>query len=323
MWPAREREHSGRLNIRRVLLIVNPAARRGAASIARATSTFDAVNVQCDVIVTRYRGHAAEVATSSAQGYDAVFTLGGDGTAVEVIGALVPAGPPVGMLPGGTGNLLARALGIPMNTSRAVKALLRGDEARVDLGRLADGTRFAIGAGVGIDASMIAATSQAWKRRAGVLAYIVAGASHVLRRRRFAARVTVDGVTVTRQAGVVLVANFGVLLNGLVVLGPGIQHDDGVLDVCIFDPATLADVVRISRKLLLRDFRPDQAMTYMRGRQIAVETVPSLPAQADGELIGSTPFNVTVEPLVARILVPHCQINRQYQSRQTNPPEAL
>lgn len=298
-------------HIKRALLIVNPAARRGDASVRAATRAFAAAEVLCDTVITQRRGHAGEIARENAADYDAIFALGGDGTAVEIIGALAPGGPPVGILPGGTGNLLARALTIPMSVPRAVRALVVGDEARVDLGRLGDGTRFAIGAGVGIDAAMIAGTSQAWKRRAGVLAYVVAGASHVLRRRRFVVHVTVDGKVVSREASVVLVANFGVLLNGLVTLGHGIRHDDGKLDLCIFDPVSIADVARVTGKLMFRDFSPDPAMTYFQGSHIAIATDPPLPAQADGELIGPTPFVATVEPLAARLLVPHCQINRQ------------
>lgn len=305
------RRDGGRARIESVLLIANPASRRGARPIRVATRAFARLNVACDVIVTERQGHATELLAARGCDYDAIFALGGDGTAVEIISALSPHGPPVGVLPGGTGNLLARALGIPLNVARAVRTLVHGSEAMVDLGRLADGTRFVIGAGVGIDASMIAGTSQAWKRRAGVLAYVVAGAAHVLRRRRFTATVTVDGDVVTRTAAVVLVANFGVLLNGLVTLGAGIRRDDGKLDVCIFDPVTTIDVARISYKLLFRDFRPDPAMTYMQGERVTVQTEPALPAQADGELIGSTPFIAMVEPLAARLLVPDCQINRQ------------
>ena len=305
------RRDGERARIESVLLIANPASRRGARSIRVATKAFAQLNVACDVMVTERQGHATEVLAARDRDYDAIFALGGDGTAVEVISALSPNGPPVGVLPGGTGNLLARALGIPLNVSRAVRTLVHGSEAMVDLGRLANGTRFVIGAGVGIDASMIAGTSQAWKRRAGVLAYVVAGAAHVLRRRRFTATVTVDGEVVTRTAAVVLVANFGVLLNGLVTLGAGIRRDDGKLDVCIFDPVTTIDVARISYKLLFRDFRPDPAMAYMQGERVSVQTEPALPAQADGELIGSTPFFAVVEPLAARLLVPDCQINRQ------------
>jgi len=300
-----------RSRIGKALLIVNPASRRGRRSMQAAMRQLADMHIACDAVVTERRGHAGEIAAANASDYQTIFALGGDGTAVEILGALSPDGPPVGVLPGGTGNLLARALGVPLSVRRAVTAIVHGSEARVDLGRLENGTRFIIGAGVGIDASMIAATSQAWKRRAGVLAYVGTGTAHVLARRRFLTRVTVDGVTHSRQAAVVLVANFGVLLNGFVTLGREIRCDDGQLDVCIFDPVTLTDISRISRKLIFRDFTPDPAMTYLRGCEIKVETDPLLPAQADGELIGPSPFVAVVEPLAARLLVPHCQINRQ------------
>lgn len=298
--------------LRRVLLIVNPASRRGGRLHPLATATLRNAGLHCDTVLTQYAGHAAACATEIASDYDAVFTLGGDGTAMDVIDAIAPDGPPVGILPGGTGNLLARALGIPLNVPRAVRTLTAGREARVDLGRLASGRRFAIGTGVGIDASMIATTPASWKRRIGVLAYILAGTRHVLTRQRFNACVKVDGVTSDRTASVVLVANFGVLLNGLITLGDGIRYDDGVLDVCIFDPQSLADSVRIARKLLLRDFEPDPCMLYLHGTNIAVSTDPVLPAQADGELIGTTPFEITTDPLAARLLVPQSKLDRQH-----------
>ncbi len=300
-------ERASELRVRRALLLVNPHARRGRSSLRSALLEFRKLGVQCDAVVTRSRGHAGEVAAENSGAYDAIFALGGDGTAIEVIDALDSESSPVGVLPGGTGNLLARALGIPLGMRAAVRALVHGDEKRVDLGRLGDGSRFVIGAGVGIDASMIASTSAAWKRRVGVVAYFATGTSHLIRRKRFDARVTVDGAVVTRSASVVLIANFGVLLNGLVMLGEGIRTDDGLLDVCMFDPATFADVARIASKLVFRDFSPDPAMTYLRGKLIMVETDPVSPVQADGELIGATPFVAAADPLAARLLVPHCQ----------------
>ncbi|MDQ2889362.1 MAG: YegS/Rv2252/BmrU family lipid kinase [Gemmatimonadota bacterium] len=296
--------------IERALVIVNPGSRRGRSSLDVALRELSRLRVSCDAVITRDRGHAGELAAAGAVAYDAIFALGGDGTAIEVIDALTPTSPAVGVLPGGTGNLLARALGIPLNVGRAVRALVAGDEIRVDLGRLGDGARFVVGAGVGIDASMIASTPIGWKRRAGVLAYVATGTSHVVRRRRFVARVTVDGTTIVRQASTVLIANFGVLLNGLVALGEGIQPDDGQLDVCIFDPATLVDAVRVAGKLVFREFSPDPAITYIRGRHITVETDPPGAFQADGELRGKTPFVAAIDPLAARLLVPHCQTSR-------------
>jgi YegS/Rv2252/BmrU family lipid kinase len=244
------------------------------------------------------------LARDRAGAYDAVFTLGGDGTAMEVIAALAPGGPPVGILPGGTGNLMARALGTSLNVERAIRRLVTGTVARIDLGRLENGRRFAIGIGVGIDAAMIAETPILWKRRLGVLAYIIWGIRAVIQQERFNVRITADNRTIERKASAVLVANFGTVLGKLITLGDGIAYDDGVLDVCIFDPGSIWEAVRIMRKLIFRNFRPDPAIGYLTGRRIVVETAPARLVQADGDLVGETPIRVTAEPLAGCLLVP-------------------
>jgi diacylglycerol kinase (ATP) len=264
--------------------------------------------VQCDVVVTEYGGHAAEIAAGRHAGYDAVFSLGGDGTAMEVAGALASTGYLLGALPGGTGNLLARALGTPLGLDRAVGALLQGRERRIDLGRLGNGRRFALAAGVGIDVSMVQETPKWMKKLFGVGAYAIMGTlaalKILLRGRLIQARVTVDGVTEAGAATTIMVANFGALLSDRITLGPEIQSDDGVLDVCVFSPRSTVDAVRIMWRLLRRDFSDHPAMRYRRGSRIRIETDPPCEAQADGELIGLTPLDIVVEPLSVRLLVP-------------------
>lgn len=257
---------------------------------------------------TERPGHAAELALLHAPHYDAVFALGGDGTVMEIAGALAGSTTPVGVLAGGTGNLLARALKIPLSVRRAVSALLDGEETLVDMGRFDSGRRFAMAAGVGIDASMVAETPTWLKRRLGVLAYTMMGARAavrcVVRREFFLGRVVIDGTAHERPAAAVMVANFGAVLGRRITLGPGIRTDDGCLDVCVFSPQSLRDAIRIMWRLLRGDFAPDPCMLYVRGRDIRIETTPPLPWQADGELMGTTPFHVVVEPLAARLLVP-------------------
>ena len=124
-----------RVAVTRVLLIANPAARRAGRRLDAALAAFESHSVTTELRLTERAGHAAELAMAHGEHYDAVFALGGDGTAMEVVSALAPDGPPVGVLPGGTGNLLARALGIPMGIRGAVHALIGGSEARHDLGR--------------------------------------------------------------------------------------------------------------------------------------------------------------------------------------------
>ncbi|MEO5589278.1 MAG: diacylglycerol kinase family protein [Gemmatimonadaceae bacterium] len=286
------------------LLIVNPASRRGSRARAKAVKAFAAAGVSVDVFETEAPGHGAEIAARRADDYDYVFTLGGDGTAIEVLGVLAHRGPALGILPGGTGNVVARSLGIPGNVGRAVRVLLEGDEARIDLGVLSTGQRFAIGMGVGLDATMIANAPGPLKRRIGFFAYVIGALKAFAKLEKFTVRLTVDGVTTTTRASAVLIANVGAVMNDLISFGDGIRRDDGVLDACVYSPRNAVDAVRILLKMAMKRFTPDPCILYVSGAEFTIETDPPRLGQADGELIGEGPFKVTVDPLAARVLVP-------------------
>ena len=288
---------------KRVLLIVNPGSRRGAHRQALAEAAFARRGVQCDIALTERAGHAAELAQERGRAYDAVFTLGGDGTVMEVIGSLAHTDVPIGVLPGGTGNLIARVLGIPLHVAKAVDVLLDGDDAQIDLGSI-NGRRFAFAAGVGVDATMVETTTPVLKGRFGVLAYFWTGARAALRQERFNVVATVDGQRHERVATMVMLANFGAVFRNLITLGPGIRQDDGLLDLCVFSPTGFRDSVRVTWRMLRKDFRTDPCMLYTAGRSIRIETDPPRPVQADGDLVGMTPFDALVEPLAAHVLIP-------------------
>ena len=292
---------------RRVLLIVNPASRRGARLERVARAAFLGEGVECDLVRTERAGHATEIAGARGRDYDMVFTLGGDGTAMEAAGALAGSGIPIGVLAGGTGNLLGRALGIPRRVKRAVPELLNGDVRKIDLGVVL-GRRFAVAAGVGIDAAMVEETPTWLKRRLGVLAYTLIASKAALRgvllHRFFTARIEVDGEVIEREAAAVLFANFGAILENRISFGPDIAVDDGLIDCCVFSPRNLGDALRIMWRVTRQDFRPDRSILYRKGTKFRISTEPVLTLQADGELLGPTPAEVTVEPLAARLLVP-------------------
>ncbi|NUO38861.1 MAG: diacylglycerol kinase family lipid kinase [Gemmatimonadaceae bacterium] len=291
----------------RVLLIANPASRRGGQLERAALRAFRVAGASCDVARTERSGHAAEIARSRGRDYDVVFTLGGDGTAMEVAGALAWSGIPIGVLAGGTGNLLGRALGIPRAVGRAIPALLQGSIRQIDLGVVL-GHRFAVAAGVGIDSAMVQETPRWMKRRLGVLAYTImatkAALRAVVRGKYFQVRVEADGEVIERRAAAVMFANFGAILEDRISFGPDIAVDDGVLDCCIFSPSDLNDAMRIMWRVTRRDFRPDRSILYKKGTRFRVTTDPVLTLQADGELLGPTPADITVEPLAAHLLVP-------------------
>jgi YegS/Rv2252/BmrU family lipid kinase len=291
------------VSVRNALLITNPASRRGARDLATVVAAFRKRHVEVDTVLTERQGHAADVAKELAGRYDAVFTLGGDGTAMEVLHVVGQLGRPVGVLPGGTGNLVARALGTPLNVRRAVAALLDGEERAIDLGVLADGRTFTFAAGVGIDVTMIERTSPDLKRRFGVMAYVAAGTRASLGLESFRVDATVDGERHTFHATAALVANFGTVLGGLIHHGPAIVPDDGLLDLCVFAPRSVGQAVRLGWRILRHDFGGAPDMHFLRGREIRLETTPVRMAQADGELLGPTPLSCRVIPHAARVLV--------------------
>jgi diacylglycerol kinase family enzyme len=174
----------------------------------------------------------------------------------------------------------------------------------VDLGVLDGGRRFAFSAGVGVDARMIAETHPQVKQRFGVAAYAYTAARVTLQSRAFRVRAEVDGEQIDRTASAVMLANFGTVLSNLLVLGPGIRSDDGVLDLCVFSPGRAGDALRVTWRLFRKDFRSDAALLYRSGRQFRVECDPPQVYQADGEVLGTTPFAARVDPLAAKLLVP-------------------
>ncbi|MBX3174527.1 MAG: hypothetical protein KF709_08930 [Gemmatimonadaceae bacterium] len=285
------------------LLIVNPAARGGRHAEAEALAACRSVGIAPRVVRTTAAGDAARIAADGPD--DApILVLGGDGTVMEAVGARVGRPTPIGILPGGTGNQLARHLGIPLNVTRAVRALVGAEELRLDLGRLSDGRYFALAAGVGLDAAMIQGASPASKRRLGVGAYVLSAVKAVFAARPFAVRVSVDGRVEERDVGLAMIANVGAVMDGRFRLGPNARPDDGLLDVCLLSPSGVGDALRLASWMARGVFPDDSRLWHAQGRHIRVEAAANVAAEADGELLEAPILDAEVVPLAARFLAP-------------------
>lgn len=311
------------------LLVLNPHARAGRRALAPVLRALRDLRVACEVVETTAPGHATMIVRDRlGRGdceIDAVFALGGDGTAMEVATALAERhdAPPLGILAVGTANVLARTIGIPIDPVAAVHALLDAESVEIDLGRVDGGRRFAIGLGVGLDATMIGGASSQMKKRLGYLAYAWSAIRAGLRLERFTARITVDGVSHEVETSSLLVANFGSVLGDLVRFGEGIQHRDGLLDVCVYSPRSLADATRILWRMLFGSVSCDHCVRTISGRHVIIETDPPRLMQADGELLGLTPVNIRVEPRAVRLLVPRASPRRWRVRRPANSPPRI
>ena len=296
----------------RALLITNPAAARTQQrAVAAVMQTLAAAGWSAEVLATGGPGDARRLAEYGvAQGVDVVAVFGGDGTTMQAAAALVGTEVALGVIPGGTGNLLAGNLRIPASPARAARALVAGRPRPFDLGRMerAGGPQyFAVACGAGYDARVMAATLSEHKRRWGMAAYVATTLRLIREIRSSDHIITIDGVVYDANAAMVLVANCGEVIPPYIRLGTGIRPDDGLLDVVVVRANGFGQSLRAVWDLLRMAPEVDGLDTYVgyaRGREVRVETHPVQPVQLDGEAGGETPFTATVVPKAIRIMVP-------------------
>jgi YegS/Rv2252/BmrU family lipid kinase len=296
----------------RALLITNPAAARTAAiAVNTILSTLRGAGWDVEVLATGGPGDAGRLAQYGvAEKVDVVVVFGGDGTAMQAAAALVGTDVALGVIPGGTGNLLAGNLRIPASPVRAARALLRAKPRLFDLGRMerpAGPQYFAVACGAGYDARVMAGTLSEHKRRWGMAAYVATTLRLMSELRSTLHSITIDGVEYEANAAMVLVANCGEVIPPFVKLGPGITPDDGFLDVVVVRADNFSQSLRAVWDLLRLTpgaSGPDGYVGHVRGREVKVETDRAQPVQLDGEPGGTTPFTATVVPGAIRIMVP-------------------
>lgn len=242
-------------------------------------------------------------------GADVVMACGGDGTVRSVAQVLAGTGVALALLPTGTGNLLARTLGSPMELAPAVRVALSGDDRKVDVGWIrVDGAEqeraFLVMAGTGFDARIMEATPEALKVRVGPLAYVISGLRAVRGRRTKVSLALDDEPPLRRRTRTVLVGNSGTLLGGLVLM-PAATVDDGLLDVVNIAPKTLAGWFAVLVRVITRRRRGHKLIEHWQARSIVVTADVPQPSQIDGDPIGDvTELRIRVEQAALVVRVP-------------------
>ncbi|HET7901686.1 MAG TPA: diacylglycerol kinase family protein [Candidatus Nanopelagicales bacterium] len=238
-------------------------------------------------------------------GADLVLAWGGDGTVNSVAAGLAGTGVPMGILPAGTGNLLARNLGLPLGLRDAASVALTGRDRTVDLIDVGLGGRVmtcAVMAGIGLDAVLIDAPEDL-KNVIGPTAYVVNGI------RALGHRTTRFGISVDGgpphwlSAKSALVVNVGGLVAGLDI-APEAEVSDGLLHVVVLPLGTPLDWARTASDLALRRPRHDRSRRHFSGRSAVIVSRDRQPRQVDGDVVDDgTRIEARVRPgaLVVRV----------------------
>lgn len=251
------------------------------------------------------QGAAPAVEKAVASAVHTIVVGGGDGTVMSAVNALGKADADIklAIVPGGTANLLARALSVPLDVEGAMAAALDGDERRIDLGACGQ-TLFALGLGLGLTEKLVSGASAEEKERLGKWAYVKALLEEV-GARPSAFTYTVDEETEQTAHGVaVVVANAGTL-SGKIEFAPGAKMDDGKLDLVILHRLNVRDFGRLAWKSVFGEVKSDRAMTCVAGKTLQIKSNPPLDLQIDGETVElRPPLRVEVRPGALRVAVP-------------------
>ena len=307
---------------KRVLVIINPASGKAKPEVAERTiaTALEAVDASFELRTTGAPDHPrAWARAAGGEGFDVVLAAGGDGTVTAVATGLLESDEPVplGIVPMGTGNGLARVLRLPMDTAKAIEAMHEGHELALDVVQVdSHGSIALFFLGAGLDAEINRDADSASKKRFGFLAYVGAAARNLWGRRNHSVDLTTDDRRETFEAHTVTGFNAGQFeLVGFDV-GPDVDPHDGYLDITVMrSPGFWTSLAAVLR---LASGQREASMNFRRARSFRIDARPPLLVHIDGDVVGSTPVTGAVLPGALRVIAAEDYPNPRRAERTQN-----
>jgi YegS/Rv2252/BmrU family lipid kinase len=285
-----------------VLLLANPNARRGGEGIDAVAEKLHGAGIE----VLREAFSAPEEVEGDilrrARAVDAVVVGGGDGTMSLAARALLKCKLPLGILPMGTANDLARTLGIPEDLEAAADLIVAGHRRRIDLGSV-NGEPFFNVASIGLSVELARSLTTEEKRRWGRLGYARAAIRVLSRARPFTAWISENGGTMRTRTLQVAVGN-GRFYGGGNVVDERATIDDGHLDLYSLELGNVWKLALMARTFRTGTFGAWSEVRQLRGTEFEIRTRTPQPVNADGEIVTTTPAKFLVHPAAVTIFAP-------------------
>jgi YegS/Rv2252/BmrU family lipid kinase len=288
-----------------MLVISNPEASGGGyrRDLPRIMAALSALGFEIDDRHTTAPGDAAEFARQAVvESYELVCAVGGDGTVNETVNGLAGSGVPLAIVPTGTVNILAMELGIPLDPPDAVRVIEKGSLSWIDLG-LAGERYFALMAGIGMDARVVASVNPILKKTLKEAAFAVQGAVSYFTHEEPLLRVECEEQTVEGYFAVFgNASNYG----GAFGITPFADMRDGLLDVCVLKDKSFLGTAWYWLAALINSHINHPKVAYFRteaAQVSAVEPDKEVLVQTDGEVAGKLPLECRVVPRALRVIV--------------------
>jgi diacylglycerol kinase (ATP) len=298
------------VSVTKATLILNPKTGRYASRRTRPAqdlaAQLESLGVEVDLKLTQAPGEATEFAARAARnGSGDVIVAGGDGTVNEVIQGLAGSSARLAIIPRGTGNVLARELGLPLDDERAVAVAARGKSRTIYLGVAIDETTnerrcFALMAGIGLDASVVRRVQPGLKKRIGRGAFWVSGLSHLASWNPRPFTLEIDGQEYTATfAAIGKSARYG----GDLSITPGARLDQPEFEVCMIKTTSRLRYLRLLSHAMRNGIpHDDPEVEFVKA--VTVRAHGDSQVQVDGELIGHLPMRFEIAPHSLEIIVP-------------------
>jgi diacylglycerol kinase (ATP) len=297
-------------------LIFNPASGQGDPNndLALIRRTLEP-QVQLNVIFTEEHKSPVDQAKEAIEaGADLIIASGGDGTVSAVAGVVLETDIPLGIIPRGTANAFAVALGIPTSVKGACDTILAGNTKVVDMARC-NGKPMILLAGIGFEADFVERANRELKNRLGALAYILAGVQQLGEAEAFEASIELEDAEGDRElkqgtvtTGAITVANAAPATSVLAQGFGQVNYDDGLLDITISTSKTRLQGINALTSLftsaLVNTPTERDDILQLRASRIKVSTNPPRKVVVDGEIIGTTPVDIDCIPGGLTVLAP-------------------
>jgi YegS/Rv2252/BmrU family lipid kinase len=290
---------------KKIYVIINPASGIAEPVLTDLNWAFKDAGIEWEALITKDAGDAARYAQQAIRDkVDVVATYGGDGTVMEVANELKGSNIPMAILPGGTANVMAKELGIPVDLPRAI-AMMLGDDyeiREVDIGEAKDRC-FLVRLSIGILAAMEENAERQTKARMGTLAYALAGLQAIRDPTVAQYKIIIDGKQFEAEGVAAFIANSGnVGIQGLSMVHT-MSVSDGLLDLLVIQKANLGSLLQMAATAIVGD-DPPPVMQHWQGKAITVSTDPVQSVTLDGEPWSETPVTVHVSDEKLRVIVP-------------------
>lgn len=287
---------------RKALFIINPISggkkKDGVPELI--DKHLDKSLVKPVIVFTDGVAHAKQIAHEAAGKFEMVVAVGGDGTVNEVASAIVGSDTILGIVPFGSGNGLARFLGIPMDTAKAIETLSAGKWITMDSGRV-NGQPFFNMAGMGFDAHISEVFSHNKKR--GFITYIKSSIKEVISYKAQLYKINIDGKDYEREAFMLSFANSSQYGNDAHI-SPTASVQDGLLDVCVIKPFPLWRFFEMGIRMMRKTTDKTKYVEIIKGQRILVKRSEPGPLHLDGEpQMAGTDAEIVLVPHSLKVIV--------------------